>query len=119
MGTRKPVRRGDIWYVDLGVTIGSETTKVRPAIIIQNNIGNEHSPITIIAPITSNTERIRPTDAALFPGETGLQQPSKALLNQIRAIDKQRLIKKILKISNIRLVGCVVGNNKKSIINIR
>lgn len=95
MGERQSVKRGDIWYVNLGDTTGSEIQKTRPALIIQNDIGNLHSPITIIAPITSNTHTIRPTDAPLFPGSTGLKTRSKALLNQIRAVDKTRLVKRI------------------------
>jgi len=95
MGESQPIKRGDIWYVHLEDAQGSKTQKTRPAIVIQNDIGNAYSPITIIAPITSNTTTIRPTDAPLFPGTTGLSTPSKALLNQIRAIEKSRLVQKI------------------------
>ena len=53
------VKRGDIWLVNLDPTIGHEIKKSRPAVIIQNDLGNRYSPITVIAPITSqHTEKI-------------------------------------------------------------
>lgn len=85
-------RRGEIWIVNLDPTIGHEIKKSRPGLIIQNDIGNLHSPITIIAPITSKKiEFVHPFEAEV----KGLSKPSKALLNQIRAIDKNRLVKRI------------------------
>lgn len=89
------LRRGDIWIVNFDPTIGHEIKKTRPAIIIQNNVGNSIGPITIVAPITSQKiDYIRPFDA--FIKKTGgLDKDSKAVLNQIRSIDKRRLVKKI------------------------
>ena len=93
------IKRGDIWLVNLDPTIGHEIKKSRPALIIQNDIGNKYSPITIIAPITSqNTEKIYPIEVLLIKRSSGLEKDSKILLNQIRAIDKKRLIKKLGKI---------------------
>ncbi len=90
------LQRGDIWLVDLNPTVGHEINKSRPAVIIQNNIGNKYSPTTIIAPITSqNTTQIYPTEVLLTIENSQLQKESKVLLNQIRAVDKQRLIKKM------------------------
>ena len=89
------VKRGDIWLVNLDPTIGHEIKKSRPAIIIQNDLGNKYSPITIVAPITSqNVEKVYPIDV-LLRRILGLEKDSKVLLNQIRAIDKKRLIKKL------------------------
>jgi mRNA interferase MazF len=87
--------RGDVWLVNLDPTIGHEIKKSRPAVIIQNDIGNKFSPITIIAPIASqNLEKIYPIEVFLTNKNSGLEKDSKALLNQIKAVDKTRLIKK-------------------------
>lgn len=92
--------RGDIYLVNFDPTIGSEINKTRPALIIQNNIANENSPITIVAAITSKfDDRLYPTEVQLDPPEGGLKTSSVVLLNQIRSIDRQRLIKKIGAIS--------------------
>ncbi|MEK6983320.1 MAG: type II toxin-antitoxin system PemK/MazF family toxin [Nanoarchaeota archaeon] len=89
------IKRGDIWLVNLDPTIGHEIKKSRPSVIIQNDLGNKYSPITIIAPITSqNIAKIYPIEV-LLRRNLGLEKDSKALLNQIRAIDKGRLIKKL------------------------
>lgn len=94
------VKRGDIWLVNLDPTIGHEIQKQRPAIIVQNDLGNKYSPITIIAPITSQgTDKIYPIEILLTDENSGLIKKSKALFNQIRAVDKKRLIKKIGKIT--------------------
>ena len=91
----KEVKRGDIWLVNLDPTVGHEIKKSRPSVIIQNDIGNKYSTITIIAPITSqNIENIYPIEV-LIKENFGLEKESKVLLNQIRAIDKIRLVKKL------------------------
>lgn len=93
------VKRGDIWLVNLDPTIGHEIRKSRPAVIIQNDLGNRYSPITIIAPITSqNIEKTYPIEVVLDRKNYGLEKISKVLLNQIRAIDKRRLIRKLGKV---------------------
>ena len=95
----KEVKRGGIWLVNLDPTIGHEIKKSRPAVIIQNDIGNQYSPLTIIAPITSqNTDKVYPIEVLLTKSNSGLEKNSKVLLNQIRAIDKIRLIKKLGKV---------------------
>lgn len=94
------IKRGDIWLVNLDPTIGHEIKKSRPTLIIQNNIGNKYSPITIIAPITSQkTNMIHPIEV-LLTKSYGLEKESKVLLNQIRAIDKKRLIKRLGKVDD-------------------
>ena len=93
------VKRGDIWLVNLDPTVGHEIKKSRPAVIIQNDLGNKYSHITIIAPITSqSTDKIYPIDVLLAKRGSGLEKDSKVLLNQIRAIDKKRLIKRLGKV---------------------
>lgn len=89
------VLRGEIWLVNLDPTVGHEIKKSRPAVIIQNDIGNKYSPITIIAPITSqNIDHIYPIEVFIAK-TTGVEKDSKVLLNQIRAVDKRRLIHKL------------------------
>ena len=93
------IKRGEIWLVNLDPTIGHEIKKSRPAVIIQNDLGNKYSPITIIAPITSQKlEKIYPIEVFLAEGNSDLKKDSKALLNQIRAVDKRRIIKKLGKV---------------------
>jgi mRNA interferase MazF len=90
------VKRGDIWIVEFHPSVGHEITKSRPALIIQNDKGNKHSQLTIVAPITTaHPERIYPTEALIMNENSGLEYPSKVLLAQFKTIDKQRLRKRI------------------------
>lgn len=93
-------KRGDIYYVNFDPTIGVEIKKTRPALIIQNDIGNTHSPATIVAAITSTARDIYPHEVLLKAGEGGLPKDSIVLLNQVRTIDKKRLGKKLGMISS-------------------
>ena len=96
--------RGEIYLVNFDPTIGSEIKKTRPALIIQNDVSNQHSPITIVAAITSKyDEKLYPTEVLIAKNEGGLTQDSVVLLNQIRSIDKQRLVKRIGKIEDTTL----------------
>lgn len=88
-------KRGEVYYVNFDPTIGVEIKKTRPALIIQNDVGNIHSQATIVAAITSASREIFPYEVFLKAGEGGLQKDSIVLLNQIRTIDKKRLGKRI------------------------
>ena len=89
-------QRGEIWIVNFDPSVGAEIKKSRPALMLQNDIAKEHSPITIVAAITSKfDEKLYPTEVPIPQGEGGLEQVSVALLNQIRSVDKRRLIKKL------------------------
>ncbi len=89
-------KRGEVYLVNFDPTLGSEIQKTRPALVLQNDISNEYSPITIVAAITSQfDERLYPTEVLIQPPEGGLTTNSVVLLNQIRSIDKKRLIKKL------------------------
>lgn len=89
-------KRGDIYLVNFDPTVGSEIKKTRPALILQNDIANEHSPITIVAAITSKfDDKLYPTEVLIPQGTGGLSTDSIVLLNQIRSIDKRRLVKKL------------------------
>jgi len=90
------ILRGDIVLAKLEPTIGHEQGKTRPVLIIQNNTSNVYSPTTIIAPITSKAyEKEYPTNVFLNKAYSGLDKDSTVLLNQIRVIDKQRIVKKL------------------------
>lgn len=92
-------KRGDIFLVNFDPTIGSEIRKTRPAIVIQNDIANRHSSITIVSAITSQFDQpLYPTEVLIKAKEGGLTVDSVALLNQLRSVDKQRLIKRLGKV---------------------
>ena len=91
-----PPKRGDIYLVNFDPTVGAEIRKTRPALVIQNDIGNEYSPITIVAAITSKFgEPPYPTEVIMEPEESGLSLRSAVVLNQIRSVDRQRLVKRV------------------------
>ncbi|MAG79244.1 PemK family transcriptional regulator [Candidatus Pacearchaeota archaeon] len=90
------IKRGDIVIANLEPTKGNEQGGRRPVLIIQNNIGNNYSPTTIIAPITSNVfDKEFPTNVFVDKKDSKLNKNSTILLNQIRTIDKRRIIKKV------------------------
>lgn len=89
-------KRGEIYYADLSPVVGSEQGGVRPVLIIQNNIGNKHSPTTIVVIITSKMNKsCIPTHIYVEKGTGGLQRNSIVELEQIRTIDSKRLGNKI------------------------
>ena len=89
-------RRGEVYLVTFDPTVGSEIQRTRPALIIQNDIANRHSPITIVAAISSQFEEpLYPTEVLITPPEGGLSTPSVVLLNQIRSIDRRRLVQRL------------------------
>lgn len=86
------IRRGDIYYADLSPVVGSEQGGVRPVLIIQNNVGNRHSPTVICAAITSKMNKAKlPTHIEISVRDYRIIKNSVILLEQIRTIDKQRL----------------------------
>ena len=86
------VKRGEIYYADLSPVVGSEQGGVRPVLIVQNDVGNRHSPTVIAAAITSRREKAKlPTHIEVAAQCCGLPKDSVILLEQIRTIDKQRL----------------------------
>ena len=90
------IRRGDIYYADLRPVVGSEQGGVRPVLIIQNDIGNKHSPTVICAAITSKMNKAKlPTHVELSAKQCDMVKDSVILLEQLRTIDKQRLREKI------------------------
>ena len=86
------IRRGDIYYADLRPVVGSEQGGVRPVLIIQNEVGNRHSPTVICAAITSRMNKAKlPTHIELNAARYHMVKDSVILLEQLRTIDKTRL----------------------------
>lgn len=91
MNTMKQgISRGDIYYADLNPVVGCEQGGIRPVLILQNDIGNHHSPTTIVCSITGKPKKPLPTHTAIA-GSGRLSRESFALLEQIRTIDRTRL----------------------------
>ena len=107
------IKRGDMFYADLSPVIGSEQGGVRPVLIIQNDVGNKHSPTVIAAAITSQTGKTKlPTHIEIEPEKSGLKADSVILTEQIRTIDKSRLKEKIGHIGRIINTGINVLSNR-------
>ena len=95
------IKRGDIYYADLRPVVGSEQGGVRPVLIIQNDVGNKHSPTLICAAITSKMNKAKlPTHVELNTRRCAMVKDSVILLEQLRTIDKQRLKEKICHIDD-------------------
>jgi len=91
------VRRGELYLVAFDPTVGHEIQKTRPALIIQNDVGNQYSPLTIVAAVTSKVPVMSfPVEVVVEPAKAvGLKIRSAIRLDQIRTIDRQRLIKRL------------------------
>lgn len=90
------MRRGDVYYADLRPVVGSEQGGVRPVLIVQNDVGNRHSPTVIIAAITSRMNKAKlPTHIELNSNLYDMDKDSVVLLEQLRTIDKTRLRDKV------------------------
>lgn len=90
------IQRGAIYYAQLSPVIGSEQGGFRPVVIVQNDVGNLHSPTVIVAPITAQMQKHRlPTHVPIKQNVKGIKRDSQILLEQIRTIDKQRLADQI------------------------
>ena len=88
----KQVKRGEIYYADLTPVVGSEQDGTRPVLVIQNDTGNKFSPTTIVVAITSKSDKTKLPTHVIVHAE-GLEKESVVLLEQIRTIDKRRLIR--------------------------
>lgn len=92
------VKRGEIYIVDLGAggILGHEQGGRRPMLIVQNDVGNKHSPTVIVAALTSNLRKNKmPTHVRINSASSGLPRESIVLLEQLQTIDKCRLIRRI------------------------
>ncbi len=89
------VKRGELYYADLSPVVGSEQGGVRPVLVVQNDTGNKYSPTVIAAAVTSKIHKARLPTHIELPQAFGLQKDSVILLEQIRTIDKKRLMSRI------------------------
>lgn len=109
------MHRGEIYLVDLNSHVGSEQSGIRPAIIVQNNIGNACSPTTIICPLTSQEKVEVDTHVLLTPRDCGILKNSIVLCEQVRVIDKTRLVRKVGELTNKEKIEAV---NRKLMLSI-
>jgi mRNA interferase MazF len=100
---KRIIRRGDIFYADLSPVVGCEQGGIRPVLVIQNDIGNRYSPTVIVVAITSKSKKELPTHVELGCMEA-LQKNSVVLLEQIRTIDRIRLLEYIGSVSRLRML---------------
>src|SRR5438874_13051451 len=105
----REILRGDIWWVDFEPVRGSEQGGVRPALILQNDVGNRASTTTIVAAVASQYRRAYPFHVEIGPEESGLDRPSLILLEQLRTIDKSRLIRRAGHLSPERMLAVERG----------
>lgn len=97
------IERGDILLIEFDPTKGSEIQKTRPAVVVTNNVANRLSPVLVVIPITSQKiDKIRIFES-LITNADGLKKQSKAVIAQIRTIDRSRIQKKIGKVSKADL----------------
>lgn len=81
------MQRGEIWWINFDPSLGSETRKVRPAVIVSNNAANTHLNRVQVVPLTSNTGKCYPSEAMVVLNGS----ESKAMADQLATVDKQRL----------------------------
>ncbi len=86
------IKRGDIFFADLGNTIGSEQSGIRPVIVVQNDKGNKYSPTVIVAPLTSKKKKLAQPTHVEINGQFGLNGNSVVQLEQLRTIDLDRFV---------------------------
>ena len=90
------IKRGDVFFAQLNPVQGSEQGGIRPVLVVQNDVGNQYSPTTIVLAITSKINKAKlPTHVELSKEESGLERDSVILAEQIRTIDKSRLQQKV------------------------
>ena len=85
------LRRGDILLVDFAPAQAGEVDNTRPAVVVTNNLANEHSPAIVVVPLTGNTERLYPFELLLPVERTGLDHDSKAQPQFVRHVSKARI----------------------------
>lgn len=96
-------KRGEIWLTSLDPAVGREMKKTRPVIIVSNDRNNEFYDTVTVIPLTSNVQKVYPFEAYLSKSETKLSKESKAKCDQVRTIDKKRIIKFLTAISEDKM----------------
>ena len=98
------VRRGEIYWVDWSPARGSEQTGARPALAVQNDVGNRYSPTTIVASVTTALDRDYPFIVGITSSESGLPRDSTVNLAAILTIDKDRLMEQCGNLSDEKML---------------
>ncbi len=97
------IKKGDIYYAMLDPVIGSEQDGKRPVVVVQNNLANKHSPTVIVAPITTVIKKTYlPTHIVIYKNNY-LKKDSTILIEQVRVIDKMRIITFLGKLNDIQM----------------
>ncbi len=91
----KSIKRGEIYWVDLDPSLGSEASRVRPALVVSSDANNELMPLISVSPITSSVHRIYRFEVYLKAGEGGLTRDSKVQIPQTRAVNLERIQERI------------------------
>jgi mRNA interferase MazF len=113
---RNPIpRRGDVWLVSLDPTIGHEVRKTRPAVVVTSDIYNRHNWVVIVMPLTSH-DTAEYDQVLIEPPEGGVTSPSVTLPDQIRAVDRRRLVKRLGRVSKDTLHG--IDRSLKIVLNL-
>ena len=89
------IKRGSVWLANLDPTVGSEIRKTRPVVVVSNDVNNKNNSVVTVLPVTSNTAHLYSFEVLLSKGVAGLPKDSKAKADQIRTLDKSRLVKLI------------------------
>ena len=89
------IKRGEIFLVNFDPTLGAEIKKTRPALVVSNDLNNAYSPIVSISPVTSKVTKVYSFEVEIPAAAGGLKTRSKVMINQTRAVDKLRLIKRL------------------------
>lgn len=103
MGLKELPKRGEVYFVCLDPTVGAEINKTRPALVVSNDINNQMAQTVTVIPITSATEKVYPFEVFLSSSKSGLTKDSKVKCNQIRTVDKKRLVKRIGSIASDKM----------------
>lgn len=97
------IRRGEIWQVRFDPIEGSEMGKTRPALVLQNDVGNRYAGTTIVAAITARVKEL-PTLVEIEPSkENGLRRPCAVNLSHLRTISRSRLVVRLGRLENAYL----------------
>ena len=93
--SERTVHRGEIYYADLNPVVGSEQGGIRPVLILQNEVGNWFSPTVIVAAVTAKGGKAHLPTHVPVGTDSGLRRPSLVLAEQVRTIDKSRLLERV------------------------
>ena len=93
--SERTIHRGEIYYADLNPVVGSEQGGIRPVLILQNEVGNWFSPTVIVAAMTAKGSKVHLPTHVPVGTDSGLRRPSIVLAEQVRTIDKSRLLERV------------------------